>query len=192
MLKFDIVNFVCVVVNLLVLYVLMKKFVFGRVTRIIDARQALLEEKNASVAKAQEEADRLKKEYEKSLENANETSVQIVKEAKSRARAEYNKIMARAAADAEAMKAGAEKAIATEREKQMDELHVQIMDLAVEAAGRIMAEKSSPETDKALYDAFIKEAGDVDNAKNEYFRPQTLQSARNGGYGAGNASGICG
>ncbi len=167
MLKFDIVNFVCVVVNLLVLYVLMKKFVFGRVTKIIDARQAFLEEKNASVAKAQEEADRLKKEYEKSLENANETSVQIVKEAKSRARAEYNKIMARAAADAEAMKAGAEKAIATEREKQMDELHVQIMDLAVEAAGRIMAEKSSPETDKALYDAFIKEAGDVDNAKNE-------------------------
>ena len=167
MLKFDLVNFVCVVVNLLVLYVLMKKFVFGRVTKIIDARQALLEEKNASVAKAQEEADRLKKEYEKSLENANETSVQIVKEAKSRARAEYNKIMARAAADAEAMKAGAEKAIATEREKQMDELHVQIMDLAVEAAGRIMAEKSSPETDKALYDAFIKEAGDVDNAKNE-------------------------
>lgn len=167
MLKFDIVNFVCVVVNLLVLYVLMKKFVFGRVTKIIDARQALLEEKKASVAKVQEEADRLKKEYEKSLENANETSVQIVKEAKSRARAEYNKIMARAAADAEAMKAGAEKAIATEREKQMDELHVQIMDLAVEAAGRIMAEKSSPETDKALYDAFIKEAGDVDNAKNE-------------------------
>ena len=167
MLKFDIVNFVCVVVNLLVLYVLMKKFVFGRVTKIIDARQALLEEKKASVAKAQEEADRLKKEYQKSLENAIETSVQIVKEAKSRARAEYNKIMARAAADAEAMKAGAEKAIATEREKQMDELHVQIMDLAVEAAGRIMAEKSSPETDKALYDAFIKEAGDVDNAKNE-------------------------
>ena len=167
MLKFDIVNFVCVVVNLLVLYFLMKKFVFGRVTKIIDAIQALLEEKKASVAKAQEEADRLKKEYQKSLENANETSVQIVKEAKSRARAEYNKIMARAAADAEAMKAGAEKAIATEREKQMDELHVQIMDLAVEAAGRIMAEKSSPETDKALYDAFIKEAGDVDNAKNE-------------------------
>ena len=88
MLKFDIVNFVCVVVNLLVLYVLMKKFVFGRVTKIIDARQALLEEKNASVSKAQEEADRLRKEYEKSLENANETSVQIVKEAKSRARAE--------------------------------------------------------------------------------------------------------
>ena len=167
MLKFDIVNFVCVVVNLLVLYVLMKKFVFGRVTKIIDARQASLEEKNASVFKAQEEADRLRKEYEKSLENANETSVQIVKEAKSRARAEYNKIMARAAADAEAMKAGAAKAIATEREKQMDDLHVQIMDLAVEAAGRIMAEKSSPETDKALYDAFIKEAGDVDNAKNE-------------------------
>ena len=65
------------------------------------------------------------------------------------------------------MKSGAQKAIATEREKQMDELHVQIMDLAVEAAGKIMADKASQETDKAIYDAFINEAGDVDNAKNE-------------------------
>lgn len=167
MLKFDLVNFVCIIINLLVLYVLMKKFVFGRVIKIIDARQAMIEEKNASVAKAQEEVDRLKKEYEKSLANANETSVQIVKEAKNKARAEYNKIMARAAADAEAMKAGAEKAIATEREKQMDELHAQIMDLAVTVAGKVMAEKSSLETDRALYDAFIKEAGDGDHAENE-------------------------
>ena len=161
------VNFVCVVINLLVLYVLMKKFVFGRVTKIIDARQAMIEEKNAAAAKTQKEAESLKKEYEKSLENANETSVQIVREAKDKARAEYNKILARAAVDAEAMKAGAQKAIATEREKQMDELHVQIMDLAVEAAGKIMADKASQETDKAIYDAFINEAGDVDNAKNE-------------------------
>ena len=167
MLKFDLVNFVCVVINLLVLYVLMKKFVFGRVTKIIDARQAMIEEKNAAAAKTQKEAESLKKEYEKSLENANETSVQIVREAKDKARAEYNKILARAAVDAEAMKAGAQKAIATEREKQMDELHVQIMDLAVEAAGKIMADKASQETDKAIYDAFINEAGDVDNAKNE-------------------------
>lgn len=167
MLKFDMVNFVCVVINLLVLYVLMKKFVFGRVTKIIDARQAMIEEKNAAAAKTQEEAESLKKEYEKSLENANETSVQIVREAKDKARAEYNKILARAAVDAEAMKAGAQKAIATEREKQMDELHVQIMDLAVEAAGKIMADKTSQETDKAIYDAFLNEAGDVDNAKNE-------------------------
>ena len=167
MLKFDMVNFVCVVINLLVLYVLMKKFVFGRVAKIIDARQAMIEEKNAAAVKTQREAESLKREYEKSLENANETSVQIVREAKDKARAEYNKILARAAVDAEAMKSGAQKAIATEREKQMDELHVQIMDLAVEAAGKIMADKASQETDKAIYDAFINEAGDVDNAKNE-------------------------
>ena len=65
MLKFDMVNFVCVVINLLVLYVLMKKFVFGRVTKIIDARQAMIEEKNAAAVKTQREAESLKKEYEK-------------------------------------------------------------------------------------------------------------------------------
>ena len=75
MLKFDMVNFVCVVINLLVLYVLMKKFVFGRVTKIIDARQAMIEEKNAAAVKTQREAESLKKEYEKSLENANESTI---------------------------------------------------------------------------------------------------------------------
>ena len=65
------------------------------------------------------------------------------------------------------MKAGAQKSIAMEREKAMDDLHAQIMDLAVEAAGKIMSEKAGPENDSILYDAFIKEAGDVDDAKDE-------------------------
>ena len=54
MLKFDMVNFVCVVINLLVLYVLMKKFVFGRVAKIIDARQAMIEEKMPQQSKHKE------------------------------------------------------------------------------------------------------------------------------------------
>ena len=162
MLSLDPFNLVCIIVNLIVLYILMKKFVFGRVLNVIEARQQMINEEKAGAKAVREEADRLKKEYEENLRQADETSNRIVQEARNRAQGEYSRILDRAAADAEAMKASAQKSIAMEREKTMDELHAQIMDLAVEAAGKIMSEK-----DSILYDAFIKEAGDVDGAKDE-------------------------
>lgn len=167
MLSLDPFNLVCIIVNLIVLYILMKKFVFGRVLNVIEARQQMVNEEKAGAKAVREEADRLKKEYEENLRQADETSNRIVQEARNRAQGEYSRILDRAAADAEAMKASAQKSIAMEREKTMDELHAQIMDLAVEAAGKIMSEKAGPENDSILYDAFIKEAGDVDGAKDE-------------------------
>ncbi|MCI8592480.1 MAG: F0F1 ATP synthase subunit B [Lachnospiraceae bacterium] len=167
MLSLDPFNLVCIIVNLIVLYILMKKFVFGRVLNVIEARQQMINEEKAGAKAVREEADRLKKEYEENLRQADETSNRIVQEARNRAQGEYSRILDRAAADAEAMKASAQKSIAMEREKTMDELHAQIMDLAVEAAGKIMSEKAGPENDSILYDAFIKEAGDVDGAKDE-------------------------
>lgn len=167
MLSLDPFNLVCIIINLVILYVLMKKFVFGRVLNVIEAREQMINEEKAGAKAAREEADRLKKQYEEDLRQADETSNQIVREAKNRAQGEYSRIMERAAADAESIRASAHKSIAMEREKAMDELHAQIMDLAVEAAGKIMSEKAGPESDSALYDAFIKEAGDVDDAKDE-------------------------
>ena len=167
MLSLDPFNLVCIIVNLIVLYILMKKFVFGRVLNVIEARQQMINEEKAGAKAVREEADRLKKEYEENLRQADETSNRIVQEARNRAQGEYSRILDRAAEDAEAMKASAQKSIAMEREKTMDELHAQIMDLAVEAAGKIMSEKAGPENDSILYDAFIKEAGDVDGAKDE-------------------------
>lgn len=167
MLSLEPFNLVCIIVNLVVLYILMKKFVFGRVLHVIEARQQMINEEKAGARAVREEADRLKKEYEENLRQADETSSRIVQDAKVRAQGEYSRILDRAAADAEAMKANAQKSIAIEREKTMDALHAQIMDLAVEAAGKIMSEKAGPENDSALYDAFIKEAGDVDDAKDE-------------------------
>lgn len=161
MLSFDIVNFVCVVVNLIVLYILMKKFVFGRVSKVLDARQQMIDEKHAEAGRVQAEAEELKKEYEVNLANANETSMRIIREARDHAKDEYNRILDRAADDADAMKASAMKAIEMEKEKQMEELHMQIMDLAVETAGKIMSSKVDGESDSALYDAFLKEAGDA-------------------------------
>lgn len=161
MLSFDIVNLVCVVVNLIVLYILMKKFVFGRVFKILDARAQMLEEQRAEAGRMRDEAEALKKEYEENLANANETSRQIIQEAKEQAKEEYNKVIKRANHTADSMRASAMEAIEMEKEKQMDEMHAHVMDLAVETANRIMASWAETDGNNALYEAFLKEAGDA-------------------------------
>ena len=110
MLSLDPFNLVCIIVNLIVLYILMKKFVFGRVLNVIEARQQMINEEKAGAKAVREEADRLKKEYEENLRQADETSNRIVQDARNRAQGEYSRILDRAAADAEAMKAKVEEA----------------------------------------------------------------------------------
>ena len=66
MLRLDI-NLVFTVINLLVLYFFMRKFLFGRVNKIVEERKALIEKQFADAEAAQNEADSMKTEYENKL-----------------------------------------------------------------------------------------------------------------------------
>ena len=57
MLRLDVVNLVCTVLNLLILYFLMKKFLFGRVNNIIKERQELI---NKQFEEAEEINEKIK------------------------------------------------------------------------------------------------------------------------------------
>lgn len=59
MLRLDI-NLVFTVINLLVLYFFMRKFLFGRVNKIVEERKALIEKQFADAEAAQNEADSMK------------------------------------------------------------------------------------------------------------------------------------
>ena len=62
MLSFDWFNFICMIINLLILYFLMKKYLFGRVNKI-------LEERKKEIEGGFLEAEEKKKEAEKDAEN---------------------------------------------------------------------------------------------------------------------------
>lgn len=114
--------------------------------------------KNAQAA--QDDADRLKQEYEAALSGAKQESVQIVEDARKSARAEYDRIVNEAGEKAGSMIEAAKESVRTEREQTMKELKSQIAGIAAASAARIIGGHADEKGTSALYDQFLKEAGE--------------------------------
>lgn len=161
MLKIDFWNIVFTVINLLVLYWAMKKFLFGPVLAIMDKRKTLIEEQLANAEQTEKEANELKAAYEKDLGNAKEESRQIVEKAKSDAKLEYDRIVKEADGRATEIIDRANKTVELQKEKTLQEMESQIAGLALAAAAKIMNDKQ--DNDTTLYNKFLAKTGEAND-----------------------------
>ena len=92
MIKIDI-NLVFTIINLIVLYLLMKKFLFGPIIGVMEKRKAMIDEQFASAEKTTTEANQLKGQYEDALKSAKEESFSIVEQAKDEAKVQADSIV---------------------------------------------------------------------------------------------------
>lgn len=156
-------NLLFTVINLVVLYLLMKKFLIGPVNAVMDARKEMIESKLAEASKTTEDANKLKADYEASLGNAKKEAVEIVEQAKKNAGAEYEAIIQKGHEEASKIIRNAEKTTELQREKTMQDIEGEIAALAMAAAAKIVAEQADEERDKALYNQFIQKSGDMND-----------------------------
>ncbi|MDY5853878.1 MAG: ATP synthase F0 subunit B, partial [Bacilli bacterium] len=88
------------VVDLLLLLVLLRVFLFKPVLGMIEKRKNIIQTSLSEADEKNAAAGELKKQYENSLKDAKQESFQIVSEAKDRAQVQYNQIIEKANADA--------------------------------------------------------------------------------------------
>ena len=81
MIQFN-VSLLFTIINLIVFYLLLKKFLFKPVMGIMEKREKMIADGLKNASDSQEEAARLKAEYEKALEGAKAESIQIVDDTK--------------------------------------------------------------------------------------------------------------
>lgn len=160
MLRVDI-NLVFTIINLLVLYLCMKKFLFGPITDIMEKRKAMIEEQFADAQAAEKSAEELKSQYENMLKKANVDADIIIQEAKNTAKSEYERIISEADIKADRIVENAEKTAEQQKEKTLIKLESQIAGLAIEAAEKIIGEQAEKLDNTKLYDEFLNKAGDV-------------------------------
>lgn len=108
MLKFDL-NLLWTVINLIVFFILMKVFLFKPIKKTLDKRKALIDQQFSDAEAAQKQADEMKAQYQNELGGVEDEKKQIINEARTNAKAEYNKIIDRAQADADKIKAEAKR-----------------------------------------------------------------------------------
>lgn len=138
MLSIDPWNIVWTIVNLLVLYLVFKKFLYKPVMNVIEARENMIKQQFDSAKKDQDEALKLKAEYHDRLENAKTEADQIILDARARAEEEHARTLERTRDEAEHMLEKAKVDIASEQEKATQAAQAEIVKLALIAARKIV------------------------------------------------------
>ena len=164
MLRLDI-NLVFTVINLLVLYFFMRKFLFGRVNKILEDRKALIEKQFADAKTAQDAADGMKTEYEGKLAAAQGEGEEIIARAKAEAKEQSEKLLAATDAELEQKRRRAEETMAVERANALRDMKSEIATLVIDAAAKAVGDRNTEQQDRMLYDKFIAEAGEAHGGK---------------------------
>ena len=154
MLDIDPYTILWTVVNLLVLYLLMRKFLFGPVNAILDGRAKAIEDGLTQARQQQEEAQQLHSQYEAEIAQSKDEASQIIAQAKAQSEALYQRTLADAQAEAKKLLEENQERNLRDRENMLRSVRQEVAQLAV-----VAAEKVAVDSNHAI-DSFLQEAGD--------------------------------
>lgn len=151
----DLMNTIPVILATIILYLIFRHFMWNKVKNMMDKRSDAISANLTDSEKAKEESLALKQEYEEKIQEAKEEASNIIanartysdemkskaiKESKEEAKLEYDKGVA---------------ALELERKRVMTSVNDEIVDMAILAASKVLAEKSGLDTDKEMVKSFV-------------------------------------
>ena len=146
-------------VNLLILYLLFKKFLFVPIKNMMDARQKEIDDMYDDAECARKSADELKSEYEERMSHAKEDGEEILKTALRRAQLKEEEILKEANIEAARVLERAEEQIALEKKQAINEVKNQVSAMAIGIASAVIERDVSESEHKELIDDFINGIG---------------------------------
>ena len=147
--------------NLLILFALIKKFLFKRVMAVLDARQQEIDGIYDAAGKDRSDAQQMKEEYSQRMSSAREEADRLVKNAVETANRRGDAIVQEARNEATHLKQKAETDIEQERRKAYSELVGEISGMAVDIAGKMVEREINEDDHRTLVEEFIRNAGDA-------------------------------
>ncbi len=159
MLRLD-ANLIFTVINLLILFLVMRKLLIGPVMNVVKKRQEMIDEQFKTADDTRKQADELKTQMESELAEAGAKSDEILEKARKDAKREYDRIVKNAGAEADRIVSDAKKTAEFEKRTFMDSAHSEIASLAMSAAEKIIGSKDIDAVTSSMYDDFLSEAGE--------------------------------
>ena len=147
-------------VNTIVVFLVLKKFLWKPVMNMITDRQKEIDDLYADAGNAKQQAQLLEAEYRQKLDAAAETGDRLVKEATVRAQNRSEQIVAAANAEADAIRAKAAADIAQEKKKALNDAKDEISVLALDIAGKVVGRELTAADSARLVDSFIDRLGE--------------------------------
>ncbi|SNX52947.1 F0F1 ATP synthase subunit B [Thermoanaerobacterium sp. RBIITD] len=150
-------TFIFMIINLVVLYLILKIFLFKPVTKFMEERAQKIKNSLEEADKKVHEAYALKAQYEDILKNADNEGKEIIARAEKYAKEKADKIIEEANKEANSIIERAKEEAETEKIKAMHDLRVDLSHLIVEAASKAIGNINL--NDDKIIDEVVKEAG---------------------------------
>ena len=156
LISLNIWHIVVTIANLLLLMLILKKFLWKPVKKIMAERQGQVDTIYKNAEDARDAAERDRKLYDEKLRNAQSEAETIVKAATQRADRLGDEIIANAKTKAEETLKKAEADIEQEKKKAMNDLKNEISESSVQVAENVVKREINEEDHRELIDSFIE------------------------------------
>ncbi len=155
-------NILFALANLLILFLVIKKFLFGKVEKVIEDRKNSIEDDYTAARVARENAGELEKSYKEKLDSADREAEKIIKRSEERADRSYDKIVGDAKDRASRIIEAAELQAAYEKEKAALEIKEEIAEVSVEIAKRLLEKELTEKDHNRLFEDALSEMATSD------------------------------
>lgn len=160
MLDFDFWSIFWAVLNILILFLLLRIFLFKPINKMLDDRTQSIQKDIDDAERAKKEAEELRQQYADSISSAKEEAEEIRKDAHEKAENERTAIIRKSHEEADEIVSAASETIENERKRVIQQAHTQIADLAIEAASKVVGANLDDEKNRKLVDEFLAEEAD--------------------------------
>lgn len=146
--------------NLVILFLILKKFLYKPVQKMLDERRAQIDSDYSDAESAKQSAEAKDAELTERLSHAKAEAEGIVKEAADIAKARGDKIVEDARATADGIIRQAEEDASLERKRVGETIKEQIVDVSTALAEKMLEREVNADDHKALIDDFIDKIGE--------------------------------
>lgn len=149
--------------NLLILFLIIKKFLFQPVQKMLDKRKASLDAEYDAAAYARQTAEEQKAVYTDKLAGADAEATEIIKKARENAQLRSTQIISSAEEKAAGMVRRANEDIELEKRKAMHDLKGEIVDISMELTEKVLGRELNENDHREMIDEFIEGIGEFDD-----------------------------
>lgn len=160
-LSIDPTTIILVLANTLILFLVLKHFLFDKVNKIIDDRKTEVEDTFKRADEAEDKAKKLELEYNQKIMSAKEESAEIVRNATKKAQTRSDEIISEAKTEAKAIVANANAEIEREKKIAVNQIKDEIAGIAFSAAEAVIEKELDTKDNEKLIESFIDSVGEM-------------------------------
>jgi F-type H+-transporting ATPase subunit b len=159
MLSFSWATFVVTIINIGILFFILRAVLFKPVTQFMEARTKKIQDRFDEAERSQSQAKLLLKEYGERLDRAREEAERILRNARETAQAEADRILAEGKAEADRLMENARKQIELDRSAALGQFKAEAAALVIGAASRLLRREITAEDGRRQAALLLQELG---------------------------------